>query len=192
MTVAVGANNDSPLFNFLSWGPAPKPLHPKRGAYHWGRGFPPVDWLTHRGTESLGDYLEAQWRTELWVTITRQTVAWENYVERIFLQPPQMFLWGCLADYPDPDYFLRLGDHKRLTSWSDETYNALVESAGRVTNLEQRLRIYREADMILIEAAPLIPLVYSHRNLLLKPWVRAYPASAFKWWFWKDVLIARH
>jgi len=163
-----------------------------QAGYPMGRGFPHVDWLMHRGTGSLADYLQAQWRTVLGITISRQTVTWETYLERLFAQPPQMFFWGCLADYPDPDYFLRLGDHRRLTRWQSRSYDDLVEQARRVMNQAERMKMYREADMMLIERAPLIPLVYSRRDVLLKPWVQAYPTSAFKWWFWKDVVMARH
>jgi ABC-type transport system substrate-binding protein len=54
------------------------------------------------------------------------------------------------------------------------------------------MSMYRRADEILIKEASIIPLVYSRQNMLVKPWVRRYPASPYKWWFWKDIIIEPH
>jgi hypothetical protein len=40
-----------------------------------------------------------------------------------------------------------------------------------------------------MEEAALIPLTYGRGHLLRKPWVKRYPTSPAKWWFWKDVII---
>lgn len=37
---------------------------------------------------------------------------------------------------------------------------------------EERMKLYRRADQILIEAAALLPLTYGRLHLLVKPWVK--------------------
>jgi len=54
------------------------------------------------------------------------------------------------------------------------------------------MKLYAEADKILVEEAPILPLTYMRSHLLIKPWVRRLPLSAIKWWFWKDVIIESH
>ena len=38
----------------------------------------------------------------------------------------------------------------------------------------------------------IMPLIYGRWHLLVKPWVRKFPTSAIKLWFWKDVIIEPH
>jgi hypothetical protein len=45
---------------------------------------------------------------------------------------------------------------------------------------------------MLITRASVIPLTYGKQQMLIKPWVRRYPLSPIRDWFWKDVVIERH
>ena len=56
----------------------------------------------------------------------------------------------------------------------------------------ERMRMYEEADRILVEEAPILPLHYGRSHVLVKPWVRKHPTSPQKLWFWKDVIIEPH
>jgi ABC-type oligopeptide transport system substrate-binding subunit len=51
------------------------------------------------------------------------------------------------------------------------------------------MKLYRQADRILVEEAPILPLTYERDHLLVKPWVIRYPTAAIKRSFWKDVVI---
>ena len=44
----------------------------------------------------------------------------------------------------------------------------------------------------LVEEAAIVPLGYVRLHLLVKPWVKRFPTSAMKQWFWKDVVIEPH
>ena len=54
------------------------------------------------------------------------------------------------------------------------------------------MELYQQADRMIVEAAVVLPLIYSRRHKLLKPWVKRYPASALEDWFWKDVILEPH
>jgi oligopeptide transport system substrate-binding protein len=103
-----------------------------------------------------------------------------------------MYFIGWTADYPDPDSFLRVGLAERWTRWQHEGYARLVEQARRSADQRARMDLYRQADRILIDEAALIPLIYARNHLLVKPWVKKYPTSSIKDWFWKDVVIEPH
>jgi ABC-type oligopeptide transport system substrate-binding subunit len=57
---------------------------------------------------------------------------------------------------------------------------------------EERLGLYAQADRILVEAAAVIPLTYSRSHMLVKPWVRKFPALALDQWRWKEIVIEAH
>ncbi|MFQ6102464.1 MAG: ABC transporter substrate-binding protein [Anaerolineae bacterium] len=160
--------------------------------YAGGFGFPAVELLTFRRADPESEYMLSQWRENLGVEITWKTLEVEIFFDRVEKEPPHMFLSGNYADYPDPDDFLRVSPHVRRTRWRNEIYAALVEGARRVTDQEERMRMYQQADRILVEEAAIMPLVYGRLHLLVKPWVRKFPTSVIKAWFWKDVIIEPH
>jgi ABC-type oligopeptide transport system substrate-binding subunit len=53
------------------------------------------------------------------------------------------------------------------------------------------MELYARAEKILVEEAPVVPLLYLRMNLLVKPWVK-YPAATGGYGFWQDVIIEPH
>jgi len=160
--------------------------------YPGGRGFPAVDLLALYGTEPAVEYLQAQWRENLGIEIIWEIIEWAMSLDRLDREPPHVLLMGWMADYPDPDNFLRVCATQRYIWWRNETYDKLVEEARRATDQEERMRLYQQADRILVEEAAIVPLTYRRYHLLVKPWVKKFPTSPMKVWFWKDVIIEPH
>jgi oligopeptide transport system substrate-binding protein len=157
-----------------------------------GAGFPPVTVLTEQSNEPPGKYLETQWQRNLGVPITWAGVEWETFVERLEDRPPHIFLDMWMADYPDPDNFLRVCDAVRWACWKDANFERLVIQAREATDQGRRMEMYHEAERILINSAAVVPFIYGRSHLLVKPWIRNYPVSAIKWWYWKDVILEPH
>ena len=158
--------------------------------YPGGRGFPVVDSLTRR--ESQSEYLQAQWRENLKVEITWEAIGLGMLVYGLNREPPHMFLVVWSADYPDPDSFLRVSPVQHWTRWQNEAFDVLVEEARRATDQGERMKLYQQADQILVEEAAIMPLTYGRGHLLVKPWVRNYAISATGKRFWKDIIIEPH
>jgi oligopeptide transport system substrate-binding protein len=160
--------------------------------YPGGRGFPEVELLTDEGHASASGYLVPQWRENLGVEITCKAMEWTAFVGRLEGGPPGIFLGTWYADYPDPDSFLRVCDAIRWTRCQNETFHGLVDKARHVTDQQERIKMYCQADRILAEEAVLMPFAYLRTHLLVKPWVRQLPTSAIKWWYWQDVIVEPH
>jgi ABC-type oligopeptide transport system substrate-binding subunit len=103
-----------------------------------------------------------------------------------------MFHTGWIADYPDPDSFLRTSLVRLQTRWRNEAYDRLVEEARRVMDQEERMKLYGQADRILVEEAAIIPLNYGRLQLLVKPWLTNFLMSANRARSWKDFIIEPH
>jgi ABC-type oligopeptide transport system substrate-binding subunit len=161
--------------------------------YPDGDGFPIVEALTPYGELVFqSEYLQAQWRENLGVEITWKKVDWARFHDRMSGETPHLWLMGWSADYPDPDNFLRTSPIQRHTGWQNAAYDRLVEEAKKVADQRERMKLYQQADRILVEEAPIIPLLHKCFHLLVKPWVRKFLTSAIKYWFWKDVIIEPH
>jgi ABC-type oligopeptide transport system substrate-binding subunit/ABC-type transporter Mla MlaB component len=160
--------------------------------YAGGQGFPAVELLTDRGSEPQCDPLASQWQETLGVEVTWKTVEWEAFLDRVENAPPHIFLGIWVADYPDPDNFLRVCEAIGWTGWQNKVYDRLVEDARLATDQRERMGLYHEADRVLMEEAAIVPLIYRRAHRLVKPWITRFPMTAAKWWFWKDVVIEPH
>jgi oligopeptide transport system substrate-binding protein len=161
--------------------------------YPGGQDFPHIGCMARDdpGHDLLCEYLKAHWLEILGVEIDWDLVAWDRFSDRMSIDKPQLWMTGWWADYPDPDDFLRI-QWWISPGWENETYDQLVEVARRAMEQEERMRMYQQADRILIEDAPLLPLCYSRFHMFMKPWVKKNLTSPLKWWFWKDVIIEPH
>ncbi len=175
------------------------PYHPAEArdllaeaGYPRGQGFPVLECLEVTGFKDFYEYLRAQWLENLGIDITWTHVEWERLLDRLSGERPHMWISGWSADYSDPDSFLRAAGWRATSGWQNEAYDRLVEEAQGVMDQEGRMRIYRQADRILVDDAPILPLAYGRSHMLVKPWVRKYPISPMGWFFWKDVVIEPH
>jgi oligopeptide transport system substrate-binding protein len=80
--------------------------------------------------------------------------------------------------YPDPDCYLRYGYELMVRNhggwWSPE-YDRLTRDARIEASPDDRARLYRRADAMLMEAAALVPFSYRSAVWLVKPWVKWMP-----------------
>jgi ABC-type oligopeptide transport system substrate-binding subunit len=160
--------------------------------YPGGRGFPVTVGLTLHVIRPYLEPLQKRWQEVLGVDIPWESADWTMFHDRMANRPQQLYCIAWGADYPDPDSFLRTSNFRHYTRWRHEVYDRLVEQARRVPDWEERLTLYGRAERILVEEAPILPLSYQRRTLLIKPWVTRYPASAAREHFWEEVILEPH
>ena len=161
--------------------------------YPGGRGFPGLECLARDdpGFDLLCEHLQTQWLENLGVEIAWKQIEWGRFYDSKPEETPHMWMVGWYADYPDPDDFLRI-QWWIDPGWKNDDYDRLVEGARRVMDQPERLRMYQQADGILVEEAPIMPLAYGRFHMLVKPWVRQIFTSPLKWWSWKDIVLEPH
>lgn len=67
-----------------------------------------------------------------------------------------------------------------------------MNDARRVADQDWLMVMYRRAEKILVEEAPVVPIGYARINLLIKPWVRNWPSSITGGIIVKDVILENH
>ena len=91
-------------------------------------------------------------------------------------------LWhsGWVADYPDPENFLDLllSSHVFEGKYVNERFDNLVEAARTERDRETRLRMYGEAEQLLIDEAGIFPLFHIKDYVLVRPRVEGFRMSA--------------
>lgn len=94
----------------------------------------------------------------------------------------QLFFYGWLADYADPQNFLDLLFHSRSNEngaqYTNPDVDRLLERARMERDSAARYRLYQEAEGMILRDAPWVPLWHSKRYVLVKPYVQGYGTSA--------------
>ncbi|MGB6422848.1 MAG: ABC transporter substrate-binding protein, partial [Anaerolineales bacterium] len=160
-----------------------------QAGYPNGRGFPDVEVLIWPDAKVRMEGLWRSWREALGVDLTWNFVP---FGKSAVGEPFHMWFIGWAASYPDPDDFLGVGFLKETTGWQVETFDELVTNAKRMLDQAERVKLYQEADRMLIEEAVVLPLTYSMTHLLVKPWIKRFPISPMQVWFLKDIVIEPH
>jgi oligopeptide transport system substrate-binding protein len=110
--------------------------------------------------------------------------------------PPVFALNGWLADYPDPDNFLRQSDaifRLKAMGWQDAGYEQMVEEANRMHDRGRRMALYRQADRQLVaEQALVLPLYYFMETQLIKPWMKNCRENLLGFGRMQNMIIEEH
>jgi oligopeptide transport system substrate-binding protein len=138
----------------------------------------------------VGQFLQESWRSVLDLDVD---LAKEPLGHSLPVSDGEVWVGGWWADYPDPDNFLRVNVDLDLPNWRKATYRDPLAKAASSLDPAARIRLYQQAEQVLIREAPIVPLFYWQYHLWLKPWVKRYPTSAVKNpGFWKDVILEPH
>jgi ABC-type oligopeptide transport system substrate-binding subunit/class 3 adenylate cyclase len=164
--------------------------------YPEGKGFPEVKGIAPGGPERLTE-LTSQWRDALGVEISFEQV-----------DPAELSVWkkeqsnniiilnGWLADYPDPDNFMRQSDaiaQLHRLGWQDAAYDRLVEQASRTPDRAKRMTMYRQADRLLVAEQTLaLPLFYNWGMELVKPWLKKPRSNLLGYVQFHKMIIEEH
>src|SRR5690606_35830157 len=82
---------------------------------------------------------------------------------------------GWIGDYVDPQTFLGMwvtGDSNNNTGWSNADYDRLLRESSRLSDPAARFAKLAEAEAILLDEMPVLPIYWYTRVYLLHPDVR--------------------
>ena len=120
------------------------------------------------------------WRQELEVEVEIQQVEWATYLQDLNADKFQAFGGsGWQADYPDPQDFLDILFHtdskQNHTSYSNPELDAILEQARTEPDVERRVQLYHQAENLIVQDAPLLPLWYTgEQYVLIKDHIEDY------------------
>ncbi|MCP4541846.1 MAG: peptide ABC transporter substrate-binding protein [Chloroflexi bacterium] len=121
------------------------------------------------------------WATNLGVTIETELLEPTGYADAITEQHGHLFTVESCADYADPENVLDLpyhtGSPANHSGYANAELDALLESARTESDPGQRLALYQQAEELLLEDAPAVPLVHPLAYVLIRPYIRGYRLS---------------
>jgi oligopeptide transport system substrate-binding protein len=158
--------------------------------YPEGRGFMELD-LTFRDLfRNVLEYLSSQWKEILNVEVKVRITDWETVLRTA--QSKSISFMGWIADYPDPDSFLSVAVRAQVPWWQHDPYDQLLKEAQRTLDHAERIRLYQEADKILVEEAVVIPITNYPGHWLNKPWVSSPSWGYIQGSWFKNITLKPH
>ena len=88
---------------------------------------------------------------------------------------------GWYADTADPNNILFESQWYRIRQdqhWENAEFYSLVDRANQSLNQAERIPLFQQADRIIAEEAPIVPIAHMRNDALIKPWVKGFPLSA--------------
>ncbi len=144
-----------------------------------GQGFPRLQLLfnTSDAHRDIAEVIQQQWKTNLGIDIELRNLEWGVYLDSVSKIDFDIARAGWVPDYSDPntflDMFLTGGAHNN-TNWGNKDYDHLIEQAAAETEPSKRMQILHDAEKILIEEQPIIPIYFYTQINLVNPRVKGF------------------
>ncbi|HEU0075528.1 MAG TPA: peptide ABC transporter substrate-binding protein [Dehalococcoidia bacterium] len=118
------------------------------------------------------------WRTNLGVDVSIAQAEAASFYDDLDRGRLQMFDIGWIMDYPDPEDIIDLLFHstsrQNNTHYSNPDFDAIVEEARTESDPTKRLQLYQDAEQILLEDLPWIPLYFGKDHFVVKPRIQGF------------------
>ena len=119
------------------------------------------------------------WERNLGITAEFQQTEYATFLKDLHKGRFQMFDIGWIADYPDPENFLDILFHSESTNnhthYSNPEVDDLLMRARVETDTTARYHLYNQAEQMILDDAPWVPLWFDGESkLLVKPNVHDY------------------
>jgi len=138
-----------------------------------GEGWPGLE-LTYNTSEDhrkIAVALQQMWKDVLNIDVTLTNQEWKVYLDSVTNMHFQIARRGWIGDYVDPNNFLDLfitGGGNNNTGFADPEYDEMIlRKAPQAANREERFAVFHEAETLLMEQMPILPVyTYTSKHLV--------------------------
>ena len=147
-----------------------------------GNGLPPVKLLTVPIYSDLAGFIAKQLE-EAGIPVQVDVVQKSLLLELTSNSRALFFRGSWIADYPDAENYLSVFYSKNpappnYTRYKNSEFDALFEKALAETNDSLRYKLYQQADQVMINDAPVVPLWYDKVIHLVQPNIKGFEPNS--------------
>ncbi len=107
---------------------------------------------------------------------------WPNFEAMLRANKAPVFIYAWYADFPDPDNFLWTLFHSKskynYTSYHNPEVDRLLDQARVERDYLKRMSMYRKIEEMILDDAPIVPMVNHLFQMVYQPYVRGVEVSA--------------
>jgi oligopeptide transport system substrate-binding protein len=144
-----------------------------------GQGLPPLE-ILYNNSEILrlvAEAVQQMWRRDLGLDVRLVNQEYKVVMANRRAGEFQILLGNWTADYLDATTFLdmwRRDSGNNYTGWTDPAYDALCERADRTADAAARAALLAQAEALVLDAAPIVPVYFNTHVYLLSPSVKGW------------------
>ena len=163
--------------------------------YPDGQGFPvlEIQYNTHEDHRKIAVAIQQMYLENLNINIALVNKEWKVYLDAQHNQNYDISRKGWIGDYVDPDTFLSLfitDGGNNDTGFSDPRYDEIImKEAPSELDQAKRYALYHEAETILLEAMPFLPIFTYQFKHLYATSVKGMPANIMDYYNYKYVSL---
>jgi oligopeptide transport system substrate-binding protein len=132
--------------------------------------------LGSEGHKLIAEFLQQAWQKHLGLSVKLEGQEWKTMVADATAGNYETMRFGAIGNFPDTEAeflpSLTCNSPDNRPHWCNPAYDALVEAASRISDRKERLKKVYEAEQLILEEAPLIPLYSYTQQFLIRPYVR--------------------
>jgi oligopeptide transport system substrate-binding protein len=161
-----------------------------------GQPCPPIEILynTNETHRDVAEVIAAGWRRDLGLPVQLLNQEWKVYLASQAGLDYDVARAIWIGDYLDPLTFLEIfkqGSKNNKTGWNDARYDALLDAAARSGDPAERAARCGEAEALLLEALPILPIYSYVSQTMIDPRLGGAPANLLdelqlRWLYWRS------
>ncbi len=162
--------------------------------YPNGKGMPVVK-ITYNVSEQhkpIAEAIQQMWKTHLGVEAQLYNLSWPAYLAARRNKDFDVARSSWIGDFAEPETFLDMFTSLSAlnhASWKNKKFDALMLRSANVGSQEERLQCLSEAEEILIDSAPIIPLYFYSRVYQVLPVVKNWNSNLLDYRDYKGVYL---
>lgn len=148
-----------------------------------GQGWPGLELIynTSESHRKIAVALQQMWKDVLNIQVTISNQEWKVYLDSVTQMEFDIARRGWIGDYVDPNNFLDLfltDGGNNNTGFSDPRYDEMITRlAPQAKTREERFAIFKEAETMLMEQMPILPIYTYTSKHLIHHSVKGMPAN---------------
>jgi len=143
-----------------------------------GEGFPTLKVLynTSEAHQQIAEAIQEMWKTNLGINVELTNQEGGVYSKSINVGDYEIGRAGWNPDYNDAMTYLDIWVNSDLTmyytGWSNPVYDQLIREAKTGLDAAARSKALHDAEVILLDEMPIMPIFFYTNQNLYKPWVK--------------------
>lgn len=160
----------------------------KKAGYESGADVPEFSIIlnTNEAHKSVAVAIQDMWKKTLGIEKVKiQNQEWKVFQQTVLDKNYNVARAGWIGDFVDPTTFLgmwKTDDSNNNTGWSNADYDRLLAESSHSADTAERYRLLGEAESILLDELPVLPIYWYTRVYLIHPDVKN----------WKPLLLDNH
>ncbi len=162
--------------------------------YPEGRGLRTIELLynTSESHKLIAEAAQRIWKENLGISVSLVNQDWKVYLASQSALDYDISRASWIGDYLDPMSFLEcfMSDNgNNRTGWASKEYDALIERATRTSDTGARHALFNQAEGLLLNEAPIVPVYHYTRVFLKSPRVKGWHSNLLGYISFKDLSL---